>query len=183
MSYCILDLPLVQDVKPLGLLDLPPEIWSHICKLAVLYEEPIMIMAVKGPYRRSLGGRFCSLTELCQQRKMLTQPGIPRVCRAVREECLSTYYSSNFFYGDNYRIDAATKEWLNVIGSKSRIGLRQFICKNSGPAFVLQSFRYRSVRAHDVGQEDLNAMEAHGIELSKHPEEHRLSYYRFEFTS
>ncbi|KAK5738348.1 hypothetical protein LTR17_006067 [Elasticomyces elasticus] len=66
------------------LLDLPAEIWSYICRPAAA--QPGSIMLDANSMSREL---FQSL---------VVQPPITRVCKSVREETISTFYSFTFVY-------------------------------------------------------------------------------------
>lgn len=68
---------------PLGFLDLPPEIWSKICKLAIKCDYPVLLRRGKN------GGKKGPV--------VVRQPGITQVCRRVREECLPHFYAANEF--------------------------------------------------------------------------------------
>ncbi|KAF2480469.1 hypothetical protein BDY17DRAFT_193449 [Neohortaea acidophila] len=68
--------------KPRGLLDLPPEIWSKICKLAVKDDSPVLLKPGSPHYENPT---------------VVRQPGITRVCRRIREECLPEFYRVNHF--------------------------------------------------------------------------------------
>lgn len=64
---------------PLGLLDLPPELWANICKLVVQETRSIILKP----------GKHCPV--------VVRQPGITKVCRAIREESLPHFYRENQF--------------------------------------------------------------------------------------
>lgn len=65
--------------KALGLLDLPPEIWSQICKLAV--ECDYLVLLKPGKYRPII----------------VREPAITHACRRVRQECVPHIYRANHF--------------------------------------------------------------------------------------
>lgn len=89
------------------LLDLPPEIWSHIVKLAVEGADYDI-------------GNSEKLTIFNRRRRLrgTTQPGITRTCRAIRHETIPHFYTSNSFtFYDNPETVRAMFAWLKVIGS------------------------------------------------------------------
>lgn len=62
--------------KPFRLLDLPPELWSRICRLAVLDGAPSRILHLRGYVRRD------------DLKRQLQAPAITTVCHAIRTETL-----------------------------------------------------------------------------------------------
>ena len=76
-----------------SLLDLPPEIWSKICKLAVEEQTPIKIFTAPDDWHGNIASEGKSGIVKANQ------PPITLVCRIIREDCLDHYYKSNIFYG------------------------------------------------------------------------------------
>ena len=72
--------------RPRGLLDLPPELWSHICHLALLSDEPVPLAS---SYISSKNFRLYGIST----------PAITQVCRVIREElgCLDGYCTKHDF--------------------------------------------------------------------------------------
>lgn len=86
-------------IQHYGLLDLPPEIWSKIVKLAVEY-----LKAIEVPKNSYLDNarevRFWHETNPTRNPHGTDRcgpPPITQVCKAIREECLLHYYKSNTF--------------------------------------------------------------------------------------
>lgn len=161
-----------------SLLDLPAELWSRICKLAVIYNQPIVVLASKpAPYILS-GSEdeydpnyevTVSPSEHSIQRSMLLQPPITRVCRAIRAECLSTYYSSNIFYGyDCWDVSKDSSHqhramlWLRAIGPVNTAALQSFYYRLNlkGPALLM----WFDVMATWViaGKDEIGLLRSHG---------------------
>lgn len=69
------------------LLDLPPEIWSRICRLIVTYDKPIQI------------NEGMSRVSVCER---VAQPPITRVSKLLRNETLPIFYGNQFIYSDHY---------------------------------------------------------------------------------
>lgn len=92
--------------KPFRLLDLPPELWSRICKDAVVSDE-LVILDGEGSSKS-----ICRLTE---------QPAIIRTCNAIRNEARPTFYGTNaFILVDNAIRPNAICRWLSAIGPVNR---------------------------------------------------------------
>ena len=104
--------------KKKGLLDLPPEIWSKICKIAVSWDIPIDVILGSVPclnipeYTRTRDGREYRGRAPA---RAIMQPSITRVCRSIRKECLSHFYETNVFRIRAYDT-TRWKAWLDIIG-------------------------------------------------------------------
>lgn len=117
-----------------ALLDLPPGIWSKICKLAV--EQSIAVRAM------SIIGRCCRILEVVDHLQLLfeegtyeickNEPAFTQVCCAIRKECLAHFYKSNTFFC----YDFAPKQFLNSIGSECRRALGSIYILYTRPAAV-----------------------------------------------
>ena len=92
----------------MSLLDLPPEIWSRICKLAVTNTDPYWLNS------KAVG------------RRAFVQPSITCTCHTTREECLPHFYKVNLFlaYFGGHQQDLASS-WLGAIGKKNRSSLQR----------------------------------------------------------
>lgn len=81
-------LTLIQDT-PFRLFDLPPELWSRICRLAVGVRDIEIRCSGRDneqhPWEHECAITFDTLKALC------IQPSITRVCKFVRAETLSTF--------------------------------------------------------------------------------------------
>ncbi|KAK3724861.1 hypothetical protein LTR37_000909 [Vermiconidia calcicola] len=94
--------PDMEDAKTetFRLLDLPPELWSQVVKMAVERENYM----------------FSS-----KDRKQVQQPGITKACKLLRTETLAHSYSHNSFtFRDNNAELAALVAWLKAIGAWNR---------------------------------------------------------------
>ncbi|KAK5744752.1 hypothetical protein LTR17_001828 [Elasticomyces elasticus] len=87
----------VQDHDNFPLFELPPEIWVRIVRLAVIYTKPVTIS--EGLVARVFQDR-------------VAQPAITRVCWAVRNETLSTFYANTFRYVDIADTTRSFRRWL-----------------------------------------------------------------------
>ncbi|KAK5695744.1 hypothetical protein LTR17_024428 [Elasticomyces elasticus] len=87
-----------------GLLALPPELWSQICRLAVVHDLPIESMGSMN--RREI-------------QEIVQQPAITRTCRTIRKESIDAFYSNTFIFAD----DGPTLNlwaWLQLVSKYSR---------------------------------------------------------------
>ncbi|KAK4892509.1 hypothetical protein LTR27_008973 [Elasticomyces elasticus] len=95
----------VEEETYFPLLDLPAEMWSYICRLAVAQPSPIM-----------LDGNSMSRDLF---RSLVVQPAITQVCKSIREETIGTFYSSTFVYteeiGGNGEPDGNLWAWFRCI--------------------------------------------------------------------
>lgn len=92
-----------------GLLDLPPEIWSKIVKLAVVYDSPLKINTM--PIKVNVRNQCRKVIKVA-----VNEPGITRVRHNIREECLRHFYKVNTFY--HYTTNGNTRrlsKWLDCI--------------------------------------------------------------------
>lgn len=105
--------------KTTSLLDLPPEIWSKICKLVVERDRPINVYRFLFSTPSQLG--------VAKRSNVITQPRITKVCRAIRHECLPHYYKVNAFYSwhpsGSVRSAQLLEKWLTAIGRTNRVVL------------------------------------------------------------
>ncbi len=69
---------------PFRLLDLPPELWSHICALALASDYPSTLYLHEDSHARTLQ----SLTQ---------QPPLLRTCTALRTEGIALWYANTVF--------------------------------------------------------------------------------------
>ncbi|KAK3661617.1 hypothetical protein LTR56_000105 [Elasticomyces elasticus] len=69
--------------NPFRLLDLPDELWSRICRLAIAQAEPIFLPESFWPE---------------EYKEAVCPPPITRVCKIVREEVLDEFYSNTAFH-------------------------------------------------------------------------------------
>lgn len=88
----------VATARQTNLLDLPPEIWSKIVKLAVEEDLPINVTC-RGAYGLPTGHQATQ-----------SEPAITAVCRTIRAEALLHYYEANTFYCQETRR-------MNTLGS------------------------------------------------------------------
>ena len=91
--------------QPFRLLDLPPELWVRIGKLAVPAETIVLPDSV-------------SQKHICNRVK---QPAITRVCKTLRHELLALYYQQNVFVMiEDHGYSFAPERWLEAIGTEHR---------------------------------------------------------------
>ncbi|KAK3112178.1 hypothetical protein LTR53_011819 [Teratosphaeriaceae sp. CCFEE 6253] len=93
---------------PFRLLDLPPELWSHICALALSTAYPSTLYLHEDMHARTL-------------QALTRQPALLRTCRAVRAESLPLLYARAVFllieanmYSPNW------KRWLGALAPDTR---------------------------------------------------------------
>ncbi|KAF2481119.1 hypothetical protein BDY17DRAFT_325837 [Neohortaea acidophila] len=99
--------PTVNVISNYPLLDLPPEIWSKICRYAAVPSGPSAIFVP-------------SLADRDYWQQQLTQPGITRTCRAIRAECLGTFYQNLYVIYDETWTFPIIGDWLYGIGAANR---------------------------------------------------------------
>lgn len=117
-----------------SLLDLPPEIWSRICKLVIHCDKPVNLDLPSYPVHPSLAIR----------RTPAKQPPITRICRVIREDCLPHYYRATIFYFcDAFDRTDSVSKWLVGIGKANRAALRMVFFL-SGTGHIYQ-FRRESL--------------------------------------
>ncbi|GAB1731420.1 hypothetical protein NU195Hw_g1130t1 [Hortaea werneckii] len=107
--------------KPFRLLDLPPELWTRICTLAIL--DPADITIKQAAYPKLV----------CLQ---TLQPSITRTCRALRSECLPLFYKLvNFIILDEYADVEGIVKWLRSLGKRNRQRFRRLYlaCRREDP--------------------------------------------------
>ena len=104
-----------------SLLDLPPELWTTICKLTIDELTPDMLRLGTGLYKR------------------VQQPAITRINRLLRTEMLPYFYASAFritiaprvwsHLGSKYMSSNAAdlRAWLHLVGSETRRALRSVV--------------------------------------------------------
>lgn len=100
-------------MKPFRLLDLPPELWARIVKLAVTSNDFI-----------KMEGTWVNRFEV---QTAVKQPAITRTCKALRAEALPAFYKHNtvVIYGSD-RGSTAFRDWLQAIGASNRAHLGEF---------------------------------------------------------
>ncbi|KAK3661615.1 hypothetical protein LTR56_000103 [Elasticomyces elasticus] len=86
-----------QDHEIFPLFELPPELWVRIVRLAVIHTKPFTIS--EGLTTREFQDR-------------VAQAAITRVCWAVRNETLSTFYANTFRYVDIAGTTRSFRRWL-----------------------------------------------------------------------
>lgn len=100
-----------------SLLDLPTEIWTYICELAVIEDAPISIFSSMCPKRN--------------ERKVM-QPGITRTCRAIRTHALPVFYQQNsFIASQSISMTSQIVRWFKAIGWTNRSQLQHLYLRNS----------------------------------------------------
>ena len=104
--------------KPFRLLDLPPELWSRICRLAAAYEDP-----------RVLDGNLMRFDFA----RRVAQPAITKVCGAIRDESLPAFYASPFLYClDGLKFPLRLSEWSYRLTASRRSMLRNLTIRSTG---------------------------------------------------
>lgn len=99
------------DPKHFRLLELPPELWSRICRFAILDQPMVIIKGAAYP------------ADVTQQ---VRQPSLTRVCRLLRKETLPVFYASvAFVILDSWADVEGVIEWLDRIGANNRRSLKQ----------------------------------------------------------
>ncbi|KAK5127429.1 hypothetical protein LTR85_006768 [Meristemomyces frigidus] len=107
-------------MKP-TLCELPPELRNRINEMVLIQEEPFLIT---------------------DDVITATQPPVSLVCKLLREEALSIFYSSNQFIVIISQQDiSAVQGWLRAIGSKNARHIRKLEVR-----FYAASSSARSVR-------------------------------------
>ena len=111
--------------KTFRLLDLPPELWSRICKLVVIRDCTFFL---KNPG---------SVHVTCESTQ---QPPITRTCWSLRNEALPTFYRRNVFViVDRDSELLGLHKWLRGLGSDKRRLLTQLYVASEqhddGPPF------------------------------------------------
>ncbi|KAK3661616.1 hypothetical protein LTR56_000104 [Elasticomyces elasticus] len=88
------------------LMELPPEIWINICRLAAAHTKTIILDAEK------LSPRMFQ--------DMVMQPAITRVCHVIRNETLNAFHLTKFVYLDNICADDTSLwTWLGRVRASS----------------------------------------------------------------
>lgn len=83
----------VSSARPHGLLDLPFEVWAHICLLAVEDDHKPIIVS-REPWEWSFRTGIASPRFVCAT---LKQPPLTRVCYAIRSETLQAWHRAHEF--------------------------------------------------------------------------------------
>ena len=92
------------------LLDLPVEMWTHICQLAISRPEPIKVF-----------NKLCPRLNAAA----VAQPPITRTCKLIRAETLPLFYEKHIFLV--HRQNSMPRQlcaWLLAIGPTNRAHLR-----------------------------------------------------------
>ena len=112
----IFKLPHERDEFRFRLFDLPPELWLHICGLAVTKSN---LINPTHAYKKK------------QQLQILKQPAITRTCRLLRQECLPVFYYNNEFEAYHWEKVDCIRDWLVAVGPSNRraMGTLTFHCK------------------------------------------------------
>ncbi|KAK5721641.1 hypothetical protein LTR15_006230 [Elasticomyces elasticus] len=90
---------------PFRLFALPPELWSHICRLAVPQGQ---IIEIEG-----------SMSD-CEALSKVQQPPITRTCETIREETIDVFYTNTFVFFDN-DLECELFRWLDFITTNERM--------------------------------------------------------------
>ncbi|KAK3644654.1 hypothetical protein LTR56_009592 [Elasticomyces elasticus] len=90
-----------------SLLSLPPELWSHICRMAVPHDQVIDIQGLM------------SKQEVWNA---IQQPPITRTCKTIREETIDMFYTNSFVFFDNDdEAYSGLFHWLGLITTNERM--------------------------------------------------------------
>ncbi|KAK5174319.1 uncharacterized protein LTR77_001399 [Saxophila tyrrhenica] len=142
---------------PIGLLDLPVELWRQIVDEAI--EEKEMRILHKLDTKRIAAE--------------VAQPGILRVCRVIREEYLPLYYKRTTFVAESYiHKRQELCQWLTAIGPSNRLYMKNLYVRDSGSQ--LKRHIWRVLRGED--QEDRTIVAAMEVVL------HDKAYAHVTFT-
>lgn len=144
-----------------GLLDLPPEIWSKIVKLAVECRYPINVLPKLRP-------SFAN-GKLHDKRIKRYEPAVAAVCRKIREECLPHYYKTNIFVffdgnGRNSLAYRAIQDWLIAIRPQNVEALTMFFyiqpawMSPSDPPRKVIDLWYCQVRLRGISDEEYEVL-------------------------
>lgn len=135
-----------------GLLDLPPEIWSKICKLAVESNAPVKAFGDtrRRHYPKTPEEHFIAAN--CREWEyVVCEPAILFTCRAVREERLIHYYETNTFYAPRREMNLRYIErWFNAIGDAGRAGVRGIYYRTHLKETFLVTFEGRELEPLDL---------------------------------
>ncbi|KAK5740213.1 hypothetical protein LTR17_004714 [Elasticomyces elasticus] len=106
---------------PFRLLALPPELWSHICRLAVPHDQVIEVQGLMSKQ---------------DARNAVQQPPITRTCKTIREETIDMFYANSFVFFDNDDEHySGLFRWLEFITTNER--MRKLL-----PKMVIRSWFY-----------------------------------------
>ncbi|KAF2773401.1 hypothetical protein EJ03DRAFT_131248 [Teratosphaeria nubilosa] len=145
-----------QQEQPFRLLDLPPELWSNICKLAVLSEDTIVFELAKPRSQNQIA---------------VGQPSITQVCRLLRAEALPLFYALNVFRvqdeDDGTEASSRLQCWLRGIGLKNRGYLRKV--EVFAPYDITDSKEFFAIGAEEDGNVKL---ELELVKLEVRPDKH-----------
>ncbi|KAK3641768.1 hypothetical protein LTR56_011095 [Elasticomyces elasticus] len=87
------------------LVSLPPELWSWICRLAVIRDKPIEISS--------------SMT-LHNGQELVRPPPITLTCKTIREETINTFYANTFILDDRSSKQCLLR-WLQFISTNNQM--------------------------------------------------------------
>lgn len=121
---CTANIKCLQDASSFPLLDLPAELWSRICKLAVIPDHDLEVQSYGFGLKRKILAAHAHRT--------LQQPSITRVNRAVRSEVLPFFYQSATFTLTGLTSRGFYKPWLLAMGKQNRASLRNLYVQHSG---------------------------------------------------
>lgn len=93
------------------LFSLPTEIWLHICSLAITSPSPVDITRAR---------------HLADQCRLVAQPPLTRVCRALRKELLPVFYQQNEFEARHLVQVACIRNWFPAIGIDNCLAMGTF---------------------------------------------------------
>ena len=101
--------------RPIGLLDLPAELWSYICQYVVVRDTRTDIAACP--------------------RLLIGQPALGRTCKVLRFECLRLHYANPWrYYTKNAMCPNALRRTLSRVPMQYLdIVLRSMIVESGGP--------------------------------------------------
>lgn len=155
--------------KKTGLLDLPPELWSRICKLAVEREGALRAFAVIRKRHNPKTPEEAARALNCRESEFVVrQPALLFTCRAIREECLPHYYASNTFYTVGSKMSPEYIErWLNSIGEPGRNAVGGIYQVAAGPNWLVEVKSAESLRGWEFKYRRCSDEEKQGFRMLK----------------
>lgn len=125
---------LIKDVPTFRLIDLPPELWSRICRLAAKSEDLARV-------------NLTTKTRYHMYMKAIQSPVAPKsitlVCKAIREETLPVSYTTHFVFRDPYSAHSGRllRAWLRSVEPRHCRTLSQHLKTESGLSEVVDHIR------------------------------------------